>query len=127
MLISLARARQTCYIALHHEHDLKTNLKDGTSSPLGATYSLSSSKLSSYYEFLDDYLAMDFIHPSSSTHATLVLFVHKKDGSLCLCVDFQGLNKVTNKDTVDTHSHISSASLTLQAMLKSIPRLVSGI
>ena len=27
-----------------------------------------------------------------------VLFVHKKDGSLCLCVDFQGLNKITKKD-----------------------------
>ena len=27
-----------------------------------------------------------------------VLFVHKKDGSLCLCIDFRGLNKITKKD-----------------------------
>jgi hypothetical protein len=27
-----------------------------------------------------------------------VLFVKKKDGSLCLCVDFHGLNKITKKD-----------------------------
>ena len=75
-------------LAPYREHDLKINLEDSTSSPLGAIYSLSSSKLGSLYEFLDEHLAMGFICPSSSTHATLVLFVCKKDGSLCLCVDF---------------------------------------
>ena len=41
---------------------------------------------------------MGFICPSSSTHAAPVLFVHKKDGSLHLCMDFKGLNKITKKD-----------------------------
>ena len=41
---------------------------------------------------------MDFIHPSRSLGGAPVLFVHKKDGSLCLCVDFRGLNKITKKD-----------------------------
>ena len=27
-----------------------------------------------------------------------ILFVHKKDDSLCLCVDFRNLNKITKKD-----------------------------
>ena len=85
-------------LAPHHEHDLKINLEDSASSPLGATYSLSSSELGSLHEFLDEHLAMGFIHPSSSAHATLVLFVCKKDGSLYLCVDFQGFNKITKKD-----------------------------
>jgi len=31
-------------------------------------------------------------------HSTLVLFVKKKDGSLCLCVDFCGLNRISKKD-----------------------------
>jgi len=34
----------------------------------------------------------------SSPHGALVLFVKKKDGSLWLCVDFCGLNKITKKD-----------------------------
>ena len=41
---------------------------------------------------------MGFIHPSSSAHAALVLFIRKKDGSLRLCMDFRGLNKITKKD-----------------------------
>ena len=41
---------------------------------------------------------MGFIHPSSSAHAAPVLFVHKKDGSLRLCMDFRELNKITKKD-----------------------------
>ena len=75
-------------LAPHHEYDLKINLEDGTSPPLGATYSLSSSELGSLCEFLDEHLAMGFICPTSSAHATLVLFVYKKDSSLCLCIDF---------------------------------------
>ena len=39
-----------------------------------------------------------FIRQSSSPHAAPVLVVQKKDGSLCLCVNFQGLNKITKKD-----------------------------
>ena len=77
-------------------------------------HSLSSFELGSLHEFLDKHLAMGFIHPSSSTHAALVLFVCKKDSSLCLCINFQGLNKITKKDRyplprisdlLDTPSH----------------------
>ena len=94
-------------LAPHHEHDLKINLEDGTSPPLGATYSLSSSELGSLCEFLDKHLAMDSICPSSSTHAAPVLFVCKKDSSLHLCIDFQGLNKITEKDRYSL-PHISN-------------------
>ena len=75
-------------LAPHDEHDLKINLEDGTSLPLGATYSLSSSEIGSLCEFLDEHSAMGFICSSSSVHAAPVLFVCKKDGSLYLCVDF---------------------------------------
>ena len=65
---------------------------------MGCTYSLSTSELESLQTFLDEHLANGFIHPSSSAHAAPVLFVHKKDGTLCLCIDFRGLNKITKKD-----------------------------
>ena len=86
-------------LASHCKHDLKINLEEGTSPPLGCTYSLSTSELESLQKFLDEeHLANSFIHPFSFTHAALVLFLHKNDGTLCLCIDFRGLNKITKKD-----------------------------
>ena len=41
---------------------------------------------------------MGFIQPISSLHSAPVLFIKKKDGSLCLCVDFHGLNCISKKD-----------------------------
>ena len=41
---------------------------------------------------------MDFIHPSCSLGGAPVLFIRKKDGSLHLCIDFRGLNKIMKKD-----------------------------
>ena len=41
---------------------------------------------------------MGFIRPTLSLHGALVLFIKKKDGSLCLCVDFRGLNHISKKD-----------------------------
>ena len=43
-------------------------------------------------------MAIGFIRPSHSPHGSPVLFVRKKDGSLQLCVDFRGLNKISRKD-----------------------------
>jgi len=49
-------------------------------------------------EFIDKNLTNGFICSTSSPHGMLVLFVKKKDGSLWLCVDFCGLNRITKKD-----------------------------
>ena len=83
---------------LHQPYDLKIELEEGTSPPFGLIYSLSQSELKSFQEFLDEHLAMDFIRPSCLLGGAPVLFVCKKDGSLCLCVNFCGLNNITKKD-----------------------------
>ena len=47
---------------------------------------------------LEDMIEKGFIWPSHSPWGALVLFVKKKDGSLRLCIDYRGLNKVTIKN-----------------------------
>jgi len=82
----------------HRDYDLKIDLEEGTSPPLGTLYSLSLVELSALRTFINENLNTGFICPTASSHAAPVLFVKKKDGSLCLCVDFRGLNKITKKD-----------------------------
>jgi len=88
-------------LPLHHDYDLKIELEEGTSPPLGTLYSLSLVEISTLWTFIDENLTTDFIRPTASSHAAPVLFVKKKDGSLCLCVDFRGLNKFTKKVLLD--------------------------
>jgi len=85
-------------LPLHHDYDLKIELEEGTSPPLGTLYSLSPVELSTLRTFIDENLNTGFIRPTTSSHAAPVLFVKKKDGSLCLCIDFRGLNKIIKKD-----------------------------
>ena len=48
--------------------------------------------------YIDENLAKNFIHHSKSPARAPILFVKKKDGSLWMCVDYRGLNKVTKKN-----------------------------
>lgn len=70
-------------------------LQPDTSPPFGPIYSLSQDELEVLSEYLKKNLANGFIQPSSSPAAAPILFVKKKDGSLRLCVDYRGLNKIT--------------------------------
>jgi hypothetical protein len=82
----------------YRPYDLKIDLKEGAEPPVRRTYSLLDTEMTALREFLDDNLRNGFVCPSNSSHGMPILFVKKKDGSLCLCVDFQGLNKISKKD-----------------------------
>jgi len=85
-------------LAPHRPYDLKINLDEDSTPPLGHMYSLSQTELIALREFIDEHLATGFIRPSRSPYGAPVLFAKKKDGGLRLCVDFRGLNKITKKD-----------------------------
>ena len=85
-------------LAPNREYDLTIELEEGANLPPGRLYSLSPVKLETLRAFIDENLCFGFIRPTSSSHAAPVLFVKKKDGSLQLCVDYQGLNKISKKD-----------------------------
>src|SRR6202522_3679211 len=79
----------------HRPYDLNINLEEVSSPPVGHMYSVSQSELQALREFIDEHLRFWFIRHSSSPPGAPILFVRKKDGSLRLCVDYRGLNKIT--------------------------------
>lgn len=82
----------------HRPFDHHITLQDGKTPPFGPIYSLSEKELGVLREYLDENLTKGFVVPSESPAAAPILFVKKKDGSLRLCVDYRGLNKITVKN-----------------------------
>ena len=66
--------------------------------PFGPLYNLFQVELEVLREYIADNLAKRFIQPSSSSAGAPVLFAKKRDDSLRLCVDYRGLNFITQKN-----------------------------
>ena len=82
----------------HRPYDHKIQLQPGTSPPFGPLYTLSEVELKALREYIEENLAKGYIQASTSPAGAPILFVKKRDGSLRLCVDYRGLNKITIKD-----------------------------
>ena len=61
-------------------------------------YRMAPEKLRELKEQLKYLLDKGFIRPSVSSWGKLILFMHKKDSSLRMCIDYRQLNKVTVKN-----------------------------
>lgn len=53
-------------------------------------------------EILDELLEKGMIQASNSPYASPIVLVRKKNGSLRLCIDYRGLNKITVRDNFPT-------------------------
>jgi len=63
-----------------------------------APYRMSHEELKKLKVQLEELLAKGYIKPSKSPYGAPVLFVHKKDGTLRMCVDYRAFNKATVKN-----------------------------
>lgn len=66
--------------------------------PVRSVIRLSIAELDELKKQLTELLRKGFISPSTSPYGAPVLFVKKKDGSLRMCVDYRGLNRITKKN-----------------------------
>jgi len=66
--------------------------------PAKAPYRMNHEDLKELKVQLEDFLTKGYIKPSKSPYGAPVLFIHKKDGTLRMCVDYRALNKVIVKN-----------------------------
>jgi len=82
----------------HRSYDHPIPLEPGTTPPFGTIYPLSPTELETLRKYIEDNLNKGFIRHSQAPCGAPVLFVKKADGSLRLCVDYRGLNKISRKN-----------------------------
>jgi hypothetical protein len=78
------------------DHAIKVVL--GVAPPAKAPYRMSHEELKELKVQLEELLAKGYIKPSKSPYGGPVLFVHKKDATLRMCVDYKAFNKATVKN-----------------------------
>ena len=73
-------------------------LEPGAVPPFRRPYRLSLQEREEVEKQVRELLAKGLIEPCASPYGAPVLFVQKKDGTLRMCIDYRGLNKVTVQD-----------------------------
>ncbi|MBW0522262.1 hypothetical protein O181_061977 [Austropuccinia psidii MF-1] len=76
---------------------------EGSLPAVGVIYFLSNQESDTLRAYISENVEKCFIQPNSSSTGAPVLFVKKKDGGLCLCVDYCKLNAVTRKNKYPVH------------------------
>ena len=82
----------------NREVKFRIDLLLGTQPISAPPYQMAPTELKEVKEQLRDLLDKGFIRPNCFPWGAPMLFVKKKDGSLCLCVYYRQLNKVTMKN-----------------------------
>jgi len=75
-----------------------TKMMSGVALPPKAPYRMSHEKLKELKVEFEEIFVKGYIKFSKSPYRAFVVFVHKKDGMLKMCVDYIALNKVTMKN-----------------------------
>ena len=79
---------------VHHTIDLLPNY----TIPPRRLYRQTPEELQETKRQIDEYLNSQQIRPSTSPFGAPVLLVRKKDGFMYMCIDYHGLNKITEKN-----------------------------
>ncbi|GJT33122.1 putative reverse transcriptase domain-containing protein [Tanacetum coccineum] len=78
--------------------EFRIDLNPGATPVAKSPYQLAPSEMQELSEQLQELQDKGFIQPSYSPWGAPVLFVKKKDGSFCMCIDYHELNKLTIKN-----------------------------
>jgi hypothetical protein len=82
----------------HRVYDYTIPIQESTIPFFRKMYLCSLLELDTLHDYITKNLKTRFIKYSQSPAGALVLFVKKKNGSLRICIDYRGLNKITIKN-----------------------------
>jgi len=82
----------------HRPYNHTVPLESGKAPPFGPIYKLSPMELETVRRYVEENLRKGFIRHSQSSCGAPIVFAKKKDGTLRLCIDYRGLNKITLKN-----------------------------
>ena len=82
----------------HSTWDNEIKLVEGSTPPYGPIYPLNEKELAVLWEYINKQMEVGKIRFSKSQTGSPILFIPKADGTLRLCVEYRGLNKITVKD-----------------------------
>jgi len=83
---------------LHWSYNHKIELEDESQSSKSWLYFMSSHKLQKIKKYLKENLKKKFITFSKAFFASSILFIKKKDDSLCFCINYQKLNTLIKRN-----------------------------
>jgi len=89
---------KTTQLLLHRSYDHKIELEDESQFFRSQLYLMLSYKLQKVKEYLEENLKKKFITLSKTSFALSILFVKKKDDSLCFCMNYWKLNALIKRD-----------------------------
>ncbi len=89
---------KTTQLLLHRSYDYKIELEDESQSSRSQLYLISSHKLQKIKKYLEKNLKKKFITLSKASFASSILFIEKKDDSLCFCMNYWKLNALIKRD-----------------------------
>lgn len=82
--------------AVHREIDHLIPMQPGTHKPVARQYyRMTPAEEETAKKYIEEQLAKGWIRPSQSPWAAPIVFAPKPDGTLRICVDYRGLNKLT--------------------------------
>ena len=73
----------------HGPQDHAMDLASTKTLPFGLLYNLLTNKLKAFQDYISNNLAKGFIQHLTLLAVVPILFVKKKDGTLCLCIDYK--------------------------------------
>jgi len=79
---------KTTQLLLHQLYDHKIKLEDESQSSKSQLYFMLSHKLQKIKKYLKENLKKKFITLSKASFALSILFIKKKDDSLCFCINY---------------------------------------